>query len=422
MRIFTVIPFLFLLNQTASVINSFDKEQVAKALDLQRRWLAKGAGYDSAEAQASCDVVTQNMIRRGLDNSTMRFWDRHYSECIRHQQIAMCGAETKQDEFAIVPNSRICDGHQLSFANYKICALQPEVLRNTKPCVVISIGSNNLWQFEEDVHKNMNCEVHTFDPRERERHGGRWGGLITVPQPISDRTYFHNYAIGPRAKPEVKSITLEEIIKMSNITKSSPMEIFKIDCEGCEMFIFPTLAKQNLMHLLPEQIVMEFHVNNLKHWLLRKEIAHYVELFRVMFEAGYTVFENRLGDGGCEVSFIKISDKIDYHADQLPAVSPPPTSVKEIPSVASPVAKTASLESTSGSSERRPSRGAESAYRVLNKEANAIDAATLAKLVTDYGVQKPTDLTLLDKQHLEALAHQLKLVPRRKFLLALDIS
>lgn len=223
------------LQLSFSIINKFDDQAVQKALDLQRKWLARGAGYDSAESLADCEVITQNLIRRGMDNSTMRFWNRHYTDCIRHQQSAMCGPETPQNEFSIVPHSHICDGHHLSFAAYKVCVLQREAIQNLKSCVVVSIGSNNLWEFEEDVYKNMNCEIHTYDPRERERHGGIWGGLITVPQPISNRTYFHNFAIGPRSKPEIKVINLEQIIKMSNVTSDRPLALFKIDCEGCEM-------------------------------------------------------------------------------------------------------------------------------------------------------------------------------------------
>ncbi len=181
------------------------------------------------------------------------------------------------------------------------------------------------------------------------------------------------------------------------------------------------------MHLLPDQLVMEVHVQSLKHWLLRKEIGHYVELFRVLFEAGYTVFENKLGDGGCEVSFIRISGNIDYHADQLPAVnknSSLPISTVGVRDVA---ASGISVPSTSSDgpthhSRRGGHKAVEGAFRVLSKEANAIDTASLAKLITDYGIRKPDDLTLLDKEHVEALADQLKVVPKKKFLLALSSS
>lgn len=180
------------------------------------------------------------------------------------------------------------------------------------------------------------------------------------------------------------------------------------------------------MHLLPDQLVMEVHVQSLKHWLLRKEIGHYVELFRVLFEAGYTVFENKLGDGGCEVSFIRISGNINYHADQLPAVNKSlalPTSTEGVEAVVA----TGSIVSPTNSEGvhqnlRRGHKAIEGAFRVLSKEANAIDAASLAKLITDYGIRKPDDLTLLDKEHVEALAGQLKVVPKKKFLLALSSS
>ena len=31
------------------------------------------------------------------------------------------------------------------------------------PCVVYSVGGNNMWSFELDILANTECEVHTLD-------------------------------------------------------------------------------------------------------------------------------------------------------------------------------------------------------------------------------------------------------------------
>lgn len=420
-----VLIFLFsLITRSRSLTGAFRKEDMAKALDLQRRWLAKGAGYERAEELASCDPVTVSLEKRGITNETRGFHSKHYSECIRHQQVAMCGSET-QNELSIVPNSHICDGFIEPLAGYKLCAVEPEKLKSSGPCVVISIGSNNLWEFEENVYKKTNCEVHTFDPREREKHGGIWGGLITVPPAIADRTYFHNYALGAVKKPEVKAITFEEVMTMSNVTSSNPLALFKIDCEGCEWFLFSTLLKQNMTHLLPPQLVMEVHVNSLKYWLARKTIDHYVELFRTLFEAGYTVFENHLGDGGCEVSFVRVSPRLhDYRAhDTLPSVLSALPSVHVESSTAEPPESSSSAAAQAaalGTPHHMPRRGGlEVAYHILMREDASSDAAVLSTTLNDYGVQSEPDLALLDKEHVDLLAKLLKVVPQKKFLRAM---
>ena len=65
------------------------------------------------------------------------------------------------------------------------------------------------------------------------------------------------------------------------------------------------------MHLLPPQVTMEVHLNDIESFMKKGDIKHFLEIFKVLFDSGYAVFDNRMGDGGCEISFIKF----DYRSD-----------------------------------------------------------------------------------------------------------
>lgn len=59
-------------------------------------------------------------------------------------------------------------------------------------CVIISLGSNNQWEFEKDVFKNTNCKIEVFDCT----IAGR------IPPKIASRTRYHQICVG--AIDEVK--------------------------------------------------------------------------------------------------------------------------------------------------------------------------------------------------------------------------
>ena len=97
-----------------------------------------------------------------------------------------------------------------------------------------------------------------------------------------------------------------DILKLTQRRKK-PL-ILKLDCEGCEFQFFTHLMKTRSLHLLPNQIVLEVHIRP-KIWLKQSWGSTYhrvLDIYRLLFSAGYAVFTNQIGDGGCEVGFIRI--------------------------------------------------------------------------------------------------------------------
>lgn len=118
-------------------------------------------------------------------------------------------------------------------------------------CVVISIGSKNIWSFEESVVKNTKCEIHVFDCT-LESSGG-----IQVPKGIKHRVTGYDICIGSR--DEIVSnrqfLTYGSILNKANL-KQAPT-FLKMDIEGYEWEVLPSIIENNTH--LPLQIAFEFH-------------------------------------------------------------------------------------------------------------------------------------------------------------------
>jgi hypothetical protein len=182
---------------------------------------------------------------------------------------------------------------------------------HTPPCSIISIGSNNLWAFEEAAYDNTNCHISTFEPRKIANRGGG-GGPISIPPRIKDRTTLYWGYLGSKmvVNPSLESppiFSWPVILALTNSTSHHPV-LLKLDCEGCEHSFFKKLKQKNLLQLLPNQIVLESHLKGWNQEDVRAGIPYHaaMEMYLILFEAGYVIFTNQIGDGGCEVGFIRI--------------------------------------------------------------------------------------------------------------------
>ena len=148
-------------------------------------------------------------------------------------------------------------------------------------CNVVSIGSNNDWSFEEAVHQlNPRCKIFTFD---HTVEGVGCPSYVT----------FHKIGIGDRDSGPF--LTVGSALRKVGL-ENKMIDLFKIDCEGCEKRIFPGLLKPFL-----RQILIEVHSAN---WGVNG-------FFEAMTEAGYVIFHkepNTWGSGGecAEYSFLKM--------------------------------------------------------------------------------------------------------------------
>lgn len=165
-----------------------------------------------------------------------------------------------------------CVGGECSADRSKIiCGLSS---LNDDKCVVYSVGSNDMWEFENEILQKTPCEVHTFDctgPRSR----------FAVPK--HDRLHFHHICLGADPAPTPVDVgpdpknstvygeimTLHQIQKMLNHNR---IDLLKFDIEGYE---WPLIESWPLLsdpasrdYVLPYQIVFELH-----YYTIMKDLA-----------------------------------------------------------------------------------------------------------------------------------------------------
>jgi len=196
------------------------------------------------------------------------FWQTHYEpsfSCLLEERIGYQGEGGKW----------VCD---------------PSKIRAQETCLVYSIGSHGQYDFEEAVHNSISskCEIHTVDMKpwnEYTKHAPP--GYVT----------YHVNKIGPAPDTPIDAL----VTTLGHTGRE--IDIFKIDCEGCEWATYKSWFGGGV-HI--RQILVEIHGTGGGHG------AH--EFFNTLFDMGYVVFHkepNTLGcDGNCiEYAFVKLNPK-----------------------------------------------------------------------------------------------------------------
>ena len=144
-------------------------------------------------------------------------------------------AENAQPSYACADTQRI--GPQGDGGKW-IC--NPRRLRAR--CLVYSIGSYNDYGFEEAILKDItkDCEVHVFDH------------TVEDPSPPPN-VYFHPWGLAAVDDGPMKS--LRDIVDLLG-HNGRTINIFKIDCEGCEWRTFRSWFEAGVLF---EQILIEVH-------------------------------------------------------------------------------------------------------------------------------------------------------------------
>ena len=194
--------------------------------------------------------------------------------------------------------------------------------RIERNCLVYSVGSNNQYDFEDAIYAKLHCEIHTFDP--------------TVKTPTNKTSTFWRLGLRgdrrgnqnqndnfPSGISQSKLRDIGEIVDMLGHS-GRQIDIFKIDCEGCEFQViskefFDALRERNTTI---RQIQMELHSPLPSSYdnegrIINKEGIRTIEtVFHVLRDSGYRIFHkepNVIADnyGRCvEYAFI--------HVDPLP--------------------------------------------------------------------------------------------------------
>ena len=164
----------------------------------------------------------------------------------------------------------------------------------TNSCIVYSVGSNNEFDFEEGILADISpeCEIHTFDPTV---------GDSPSNLPAHGKILFHPWGLADQTEGPYK--TLSTIVDELGHT-GKEIDIFKIDCEGCELETFKTWFSGTP---LIRQIQLEVHRGTGD---TPRTPIHELMLF--LKSNGYVIFHKepniQFGGGVCvEYAFLRLS-------------------------------------------------------------------------------------------------------------------
>ena len=176
----------------------------------------------------------------------------------------------------------VCDAHRL---------------KQQKECLVYSVGSNGKTEFEQGILDEIgsHCEIHTFDLIRYNRRFGDFGKAL---EGIST---FHHWGFGRHNKklPQKTYKTLQQTMDELGHTNRT-IDIFKIDCEGCEFSIFRDWLKQDI-----RQLLVETHM---------APMPNARDFFYSLHDAGYVIFskEPNLYAGGALVEYAMLKLRTDF--------------------------------------------------------------------------------------------------------------
>jgi hypothetical protein len=130
----------------------------------------------------------------------------------------------------------------------RVCGLM------TQPCVVVSLGSGNRWDFEAALlEKHPFCQIHTFDCYTPS----------VVPSNLQNSVFSYNKCIGPRDENLDGRQFLSWTSIMTLIGATSAPIVLKMDIEGFEWTVIRSMIASSPSHLLPTSISFELHTSTI---------------------------------------------------------------------------------------------------------------------------------------------------------------
>lgn len=148
-------------------------------------------------------------------------------------------------------------------------------------CQVYSFGINYDFSFDDEIAKQFDCAVHSFDP-----------SMETVSYQRSTKpfVYFHDIGISSKTQnvtgnKEWRMLTLKDTMRELN-HKTVPA-LIKMDIEYWEWDVLPNIILDNL---LPQQFVIEFHLWSASGTTQKVFWLHRLWILKDLYDAGYRSF------------------------------------------------------------------------------------------------------------------------------------
>ncbi|TPX59065.1 hypothetical protein PhCBS80983_g02723 [Powellomyces hirtus] len=113
-----------------------------------------------------------------------------------------------------------------------------------KKCVIYSLGSNNQFDFEQEMHRLFpSCAIHTFDCT------GDWSDPSTT---------YHKWCIGGKDEIDSQGRQYKRVSTISKELGVETVSLLKMDIENFEWAFFLDLLNEPVENR-PMQILVEFH-------------------------------------------------------------------------------------------------------------------------------------------------------------------
>ena len=106
----------------------------------------------------------------------------------------------------------------------------PHVISSQPKCLVYSVGSNGDASFEAAILQDVSdkCEIHVFD-------FGSYAASVKQQTKHSPNVYYHEWGISDFTGGVFKTLQ-DTVQELGHVGRT--IDIFKIDCEGCELDTF----------------------------------------------------------------------------------------------------------------------------------------------------------------------------------------
>lgn len=157
--------------------------------------------------------------------------------------------------------------------DYFVCNDNPLGLIHSH-CTVLSFGVNRNDRFEEDIHKRLNCVIHSFDPfvepmrvtKIRNDINTTFKNSTSVK--VANQWFFHSLGLSSQKKVTTQHFSSQmksfgSILEYTNLS-GKVIDVLKLDTEGAEwdfledMMLTPT-EHPNLLCKFVKQLVFEAH-------------------------------------------------------------------------------------------------------------------------------------------------------------------
>jgi hypothetical protein len=177
----------------------------------------------------------------------------------------------------------------------------PHRIQAKKDCLIYSVGSNGDASFERAVQSDIgsHCEIHTFD-------FGDYNATVVEQAP---GVVYHRWGLSDTTSDGVRKFkTMQETVELLGHTGRT-IDIFKIDCEGCELTTHAGWFDN--VDVTLRQILVEIHSDLKEPGSMRMPETD--NLFKRLYKEGYVIFHKEPNIaywrfGKCvEYAFLKLS-------------------------------------------------------------------------------------------------------------------